>query len=467
MKCSDGTPGDLLDELMAAVGEPPAAGEADFAGSDPVFPTLFRIGDLGAATIAACAVQAARLWRRRTGRDQRVLVEVDAAAAAMRSSRYIRSEADPDGRPPVGGGGLPVYPTRDGRWIYFQRLFPHHRARFLSVLGCPDDDDSIARAVGTWDGSVLEEAVVAAGATAGLIRTHREWAKHEQGMAVANQPLLEVLKVAEGAPEPLPEGSRPLSGIRVLDLTRVLAGPTCGRTLAEHGADVLRVGTTALPDNEAMMRDTGHGKRSCALDLRSAAGAGQLRALIRRADVFVEGYRPGAIARLGFSPESVMSLRPGIVYASISAFGHAGPWRDRRGFDSVVQAVSGMADEVAQEGKPGFLPANPLDYAAGYLAAFGVMVALSRRTSEGGSFRVRASLARTGHWLDELGRVDPVLSGSRPPDLAPERRDELMISRDTPFGRLRYLAPVAQLSETPARWDGETVPLDHDRAAWW
>jgi crotonobetainyl-CoA:carnitine CoA-transferase CaiB-like acyl-CoA transferase len=257
-----------------------------------------------------------------------------------------------------------------------------------------------------------------------------------------------------------------LSGIKVLDVTRVLAGPTCGRTLAEYGAQVLRIGTPRYPDNELMMRDTGHGKRSSVVDLDTQTGLDTLRDLIQDADVFSQGYRPGALAARGFSLEEVVSHRPGIIYVSLSAFGHEGPWSDRRGFDSVVQAATGIADEIGKGGQPRSTPANPLDYATGYLAAFGVMVALGRRAREGGSYLVRLSLAQTGRWLANMPRAQESEYAARPAELPQERLDELMISRETPFGRLRYFAPFAQLSETPGRWDLPTVPLDYHEPAW-
>jgi crotonobetainyl-CoA:carnitine CoA-transferase CaiB-like acyl-CoA transferase len=189
--------------------------------------------------------------------------------------------------------------------------------------------------------------------------------------------------------------------------------------------------------------------------------------LIGAADIFVQGYRPGAVAGLGFSPDDLVDLRPGIIYVTLSAFSHEGPWQARRGFDSVVQSVSGFAHAMAQDGRPRPIPANPLDYATGYLLAFGAMVALRRRAVEGGSFVVRASLAQTGHWLSELAPLDPLVASARQPDLSSSRLDSLMTSADTPFGRLRYLAPAAQLSDTPGRWDLPTRPLDHDPPAWW
>ncbi|HEV7663598.1 MAG TPA: CoA transferase, partial [Chloroflexota bacterium] len=436
--------GALLDDLLRAAERPPGADTVQFTGADPVLPSRFPLGEAGAATIAAAALQAARLWQHRTGQTQQVSVDIDAAAAAMRSSRYLRIESPADGtnpRPPrAGGGGLGIYPTADGRWMYYQRLFPHHRARQANVLQtAPDDEAAIAAATATWTGTELEDAIVERGACAAMVRSADEWAAHGQGRALATLPLFEVLRFGHSQPEPLPAADRPLGGIRVLDLTRVLAGPTCARTLAEHGADVLRIGTLALPDNEAMMHDTGHGKRSAALDLTSAEGIARLRTLIGGADVFAQGYRPGSLASRGFGPLEVAALRPGIVYVTISAFGHTGPWRDRRGFDSVVQAASGIADDSAIDGVPRFAPANPLDYMTGYLAAFGVMVALARRAEEGGSYLVRVSLAQTGRWLSSLPRLEPSLAAAEPADLPPERLASLMMTTETPFGRLRHL----------------------------
>lgn len=465
-------PYDQLEELMQAAGEPSARDLVEFHGTDPVFPTPMRLGGLGAATIGASAVQAARLWQIRTGRMQSVRVDVDAAAIAMRASRYIKLEVAPGetariatGRTSVGGLQT-FFRTKDERWIYLQRLFEHHRIATASVLHCPDENEPLANAIAQWNAFELEDAIVKAGATCAVVRSYDEWAQHEQGKALAKLPLLEVTKIGVSAPEPLPPGDRPLSGVKVLDVTRVLAGPTSGRTLAEHGAEVLRIGTPRYPDNELMMRDTGHGKRSAVVDLATPEGAETLRALAKDAHVFAQGYRPGTIAARGFGPDDLMAMRPGIIYVTLSAFGHEGPWRERRGFDSVVQAASGIADECGNENGPRSAPANPLDYATGYMAAFGVMVALGRRAREGGSYMVRVSLAQTGRWLANMQRSTPEEYSQRPAELPQERMDELMMSRDTPFGRLRYFAPCAQLGETPGHWDRPTVPLDNDPPVW-
>jgi crotonobetainyl-CoA:carnitine CoA-transferase CaiB-like acyl-CoA transferase len=465
--------GALLAQLLELVGEPAVGAdgiEVDFAGADPVFPSVFPIGEAGAAVIAACALQVARTWRDRTGQVQSLSVDVDAAAAAMRSSRYLRPDPLPEGGP-RRLGGLSTYRTSDGRFIYFQRLFPHHNERLSKVLGVPLTEPGLSEAVARWDGAELEEAVNAGGSCAGLVRTRAQWLALPVAAEVAAVPLVDLARLSDGPRRPVAAGARPLAGLRVLDLTRVLAGPTSARALAEHGADVLRVSLPGRPDNDGMMKDTGHGKRSVELDLKSRPGAERLRELIAAADVFVQGYRPGALEALGFGAAEVAKLNPSIVAVDISAYGHRGPWRARRGFDSVVQSVNGLA--VANAGAadavsapPAFLPANPLDYTTGYLAALAALAALRRRAREGGGYQIRVSLARTGEWLWGLPRLDPAAASARPPELPTARVDELLISRETPFGRLRYLAPAAKLTVTPPTWDLPTPLPNQDEPAW-
>ena len=257
-----------------------------------------------------------------------------------------------------------------------------------------------------------------------------------------------------------------LSGTRVLDLTRVLAGPTCARTLAEHGADVLRVSRRDLADlGPPSDLDTGIGKLNTHMDLRNAAEAENMRSLIRECDVFSQSYRPGALARHGLSPEALAELRPGIVYVTLSAWGHEGPWRGRRGYDTVVQSANGMAYHPDKE-RPAFLPYSAQDYVAGYLLAFGAMVALGRRVREGGSWLVRNSLAGAGHWIRQHGLLDPGEYAHLPAELPADELQSLLMHHDAPDGRITHLAPVVRMSETPARWSRPAVPRGYNQPGW-
>jgi crotonobetainyl-CoA:carnitine CoA-transferase CaiB-like acyl-CoA transferase len=447
-------PQDALRELLA-LGN--LDGEAQFSGADPVLRTPYRVAAAGAAALAATGLAAAELWRLRTGRRQRVSVDLRAAAASLRSGYYLRVDGKPPPAPwdPMSG----FYPVRDGRWISIHCNFANHREAAMRVLGVPEDRAQANAASQAWDGLELEDAIHAAGGCAGLARSAAEWGAHPHAAAVAAQPLLEIVKLGEAPPQAPPQGERPLAGVRVLDLTRVLAGPTCAKTLAEHGADVLKITAAHLPDSGAIELDTGIGKLAAHLDLRSAQGVETLRALLRDADVFSQSYRPGALAARGFSPEEIAGMRPGIVCVSLNAWGQSGPWKDRRGFDSIVQTVSGMAYASGDPSKPKLMPCSAIDYVSGYLMAYGAMLALARRAREGGSWLVRVALARTGKWVVDRGTVDA--TGA----LAVEPAGLTMDSR-SPAGVITHLKPVVQLPETPARWARPPVPLGHHRPAW-
>ncbi|MBV9250161.1 MAG: CoA transferase, partial [Acetobacteraceae bacterium] len=317
----------------------------------------------------------------------------------------------------------------------------------------------------------LEEAIIAAKGAGGMARTKEEWAHHPQAAAVAALPLMEIVRIGDSPPEELPRGNRPLSDVRVLDLTRVLAGPTCARTLAEHGADVLKITAPHLPNLGYQEFDTGHGKLSAYLDLRDPRDQEALRGLVREADVFSQGYRPGTLGARGFSPEELAAIRPGLVYVSLCAFGHIGPWASRRGFDTVVQTVSGITIRQAEvvAGKtpgPQFYPVSAIDYCTGYLMAFGAMVALARRAHEGGSWLVRISLAQVGKWIVDLGEAPLDDVARAPTEFAPEELERWSTVTETPSGALRHLRPVVQLSETPPYWARPSVPLGYHRPEW-
>jgi crotonobetainyl-CoA:carnitine CoA-transferase CaiB-like acyl-CoA transferase len=453
-----------LQDLLTLAQREPAAAEIAITGQDPVLPTNFLLGTAGSAAIAAVGVAAADLWSVRTGRRQRVALDMRAAAAALRSDRYLRIDGKPPPNPWDRISGF--YQTRDGRWIQLHCNFPHHRDGVLALLRCDNDATAVAQAVAAWDGQPLEDALAEAQMCAGLVRSREEWSAHPQGRATAPLPLFDIIKIGDSSPAPFGTGSRPLAGIRVLDLTRVIAGPVGGRTLAEHGAEVMRIDAPHLPNIPNLVIDTGHGKLSAYLDISLGADAEKLRGLVRSADVFSQSYRPETLASRGFSPEALAALRPGIVYVTLSAYGHQGPWRLRRGFDTLVQSVSGIVHEETTGDKPQHLPAQALDYVSGYLMAFGAMVALARRAREGGSYLVRVSLAQTAQWIHRLGRLTGGIDGKRHPDLRLEDIQDLLIESETPFGRLRHVAPAVQLSETPPYWARPTVPLGFHDPVW-
>ena len=451
-----------LDRARAA--EPQITG-----GLDPILPTPFRIGETAAASLAAVGLAVSDLWELRTGRRQGVAVDLRQATASLRSGKYLAMDGSPVAaeRTPVMG----VYPAKNSRWSYLHCNFPNHRDAALGVLGVGEDREAVRKAVAQWDALELEEAIIAAKGAGGMVRSMAEWAQHPQSAAVASLPLLEIEKIGDSPPEPMPEGSRPLSGIRVLDLTRVLAGPSCARTLAEHGADVMKISGAHLPFSPSQELDTGHGKLSAHIDLREERDVETLRGLVSQAEVFSQGYRPGTLAQRGLSPQDLAKLRPGIVYVSLSAFGRVGPWAERRGFDTVVQTVSGITHRQGElfpgaEPGPQFYPVSAIDYLTGYLMAFGAMVALARRVREGGSWLVRASLAQTGRWLVDQGQVPEAELRDVSEEFTAEEIKRWSTASDVPAGRLSHLAPVLQLSETTPHWVRPTVPLGHHDPVW-
>ncbi len=458
---------DALVELLAALGRAaPEAGEVELPGEDPVLQTRFRIGEAAAIALGAVGVAVSDIWELRTGRRQQVSVDVAAAAASLLSFRFQRvvESARDGGDPPrrrEGGSVTGLYPARDGQWFLLHGSFPDTQRKALELLGCPPDRERVAVAIAQWDAQELEDEIAERGLCGARVRSAEEWAAHPQGRTLAAHAVVEVIRIGDSPPQPLGPAERPLEGIRALDRPRVLAGPTCGRTLAAHGAQVLRIGSPQLPSVPFFVMDTGHGKRSAHLHLKDPGEAERLRALVRDADVFTQGYRGDAMERLGFGPDALHELRPGLIYTSINCYGHVGEWRTRPGWEQLAQTVTGIANEHGGDESPRLLPAAATDYTTGYLAALGTLVALARRAREGGSYHVRASLSRSGMWISGLGR-----SAARGPGVDAAITDPLMTESETPYGRLRHLAPVERLSETPAHWARPTVPLGSHEPVW-
>ena len=460
------SPSQVLQTLwLAAGGDPAALDRVQLTGADPALPSSFRVGTAAQATIAAAGLAATEIWRQRAKRTQTVAADMRHAAVEFRSERYVLLDGKPHGSPWDKIAG--VYRAGDGRTVRLHTNFPHHRDGMLKLLGCDYEREAVQAALMKWQGEAFETAAAEARLVATMMRSPAEWAAHPQGQAVARLPLFEITRIGEAPAHPLPRGAeRPLSGIRVLDLTRVIAGPVCGRTLAGHGADVMRITAPHLPGLPGLDTDMGRGKLSASIDLRATDDRDWLRTLAREAHIFVQGYRPGGIAGRGFSPEALAEMRPGIVVVTLSAYGHEGPWASRRGFNSLVQNASGInvaEAEAAGVPAPKELPAQALDHATGYLMAFGAMMALARKAQEGGSWQVRVSLAQTGHWLSQLGRLQGGFDC-----LDPKRADvgDLLDEAETPFGRLTFVRHAAVLSETPAFWARPPVKLGTHAPVW-
>ena len=458
------SPASWTHDLLAALGGDASIRHAlHFSGHDPTLSTCFRVGEAAACVLAAQAVAAADLWCVRGGAPQRIEVDVHAAAASLLSFLFIR--ADGVSFPREGSATTALYRARNGQWIHLHGGFPHLHEGTLALLGCPDDAGAIAKAVAEWDTQALEDALAARGLCGARLRRAEEWRAHPQGRVLQRTPLVDVRRIGDGVPEPLRGGraARPLSGVRVLDLTRVLAGPTCARTLAEHGADVLHLRSPRLPFIEPFVIDTNPGKRSCYLDLDREPDVEQLRTLVRGADVFSQGYRGDALARRGFGPEALAELRPGIIAVSINCYGHDGPWATRPGWEQLAQTVTGMAFEHAGDETPAVVPAAVNDYITGHLAALGVLRALERRTREGGSWHVRVSLARTAMWIQSLPRT---AADASPRGIDVAALKPWLIEMDTNWGRLSRLGPITRMSETPPRWDLPPAPLGTHPPQW-
>jgi crotonobetainyl-CoA:carnitine CoA-transferase CaiB-like acyl-CoA transferase len=453
-----------LSDLWQLAGLPRAAlACADLSGGDPVFPSSFRVATAAQSSIAAAALAACEVGHVRGTARQRVAVDARHAAAECLGWFSI------DGREPqIWDKFSGLYRARDG-WVRVHANFRHHREGALRLLGLEPqaaDRSAAEQAMAQWSAFEFEDAAAQAGLVAYALRSFAEWDATEQGRALASQPLLTITRIGDASPlalPPLAQDQRPLEGIRVLDLTRILAGPVGGRALAAYGADVMLVNAPHLPNIEAIA-DTSRGKRSALVDLRDAAGRAAMDQLVEGAHVFVQGYRPGALQALGYGPEALALRRPGVVVVSLSAWGDQGPWKQRRGFDSLVQTATGFnlaeAEAFGHPARPRPLPMQILDEASGYLIAFGAAAALRRQQLEGGSWHVQVSLAQTGHWIRGLGRV-PEGFAVTAPSLQPWLHAE-----DSGFGRLCALRHSAQLGRTPAAWSRPSVPPGHSPPRW-
>ena len=411
------------------------------------FSAPFRFPTAAAAALGFAAAAAAEIWRFRGGDRQSISVDLKSAAVSLAAHTIVRLNGSLLPEPKDGTATTGFYQTNDRRWLYLRGGFPHLARRTLDLLNARDEPPAVTAAVAKWNGVALENALAFMGLTGSLVRSREEW----QMLAVPPQPPIVLRKIGDAPPFRPAAHAMPLGDLRVLDLTRLTAGAAATATLASHGAQVLRVVSPRLPDPAEYA--FGAGKRVTELDLKKPGDAEILRHLVREAQVFVDAYRPGALAGLGFSPASLAHIAPGLITVSLSAY--YGPWAPQRGFEDVVQAATGMAAEqgsflAAQRGKPreilpALVSAPVLSVLTGYLAAAGVAAALLRRIREGGSWHVDVSLAATAAWLLTLGRIDAVADALAPRD----GLDPYLYSCETRDGWFELLGPVVRLDKTP------------------
>lgn len=470
--------GNAWKELMMIRGREVEEGEVEVIPSAPLYKTPFKVKEVTSQILAAKAVAANDLWELKKGRRQKISVEEKYAAALnLQGTGQTRVKNENGEYVPIPNSTefahmvskTQPWECKDGRWFLPHFNLPHLNARVLDVLQCEDTAEAVKEAVAQWNAAELDQAVADAHASGGIVFTPEEWLSHPVGKLLAQKPVVEIEKIGESKPIPLPEGGEaPLSGIRVLDMTRILAGPTCGIGLVEHGADDLMVTAQKLPQVPAFVRDTSHGKKSCFLDYTIPEEAEQLKKLLSGADVFIEGYRPHSVEKHGFDPKSVSDIRPGIIYVTVNCYGDEGAYGDRAGWDQCAQAVTGMCvqqGEAEGTGIPTLSPVFVCDFLTGLLGSYGAMLALARRAKEGGSYHVKVSLCKSAMLLQREGirAIDP----NAPGELTFEESEPYVVyDNDTIYGDLCTLGPVIKMSETQPAWYGTTPPLGSSEPDW-
>ena len=457
----------LVRELWRLLGGDPGGPDAlTLTGPPGGLPSVFDVDGLAAATTGLATLAVAELAGLRNGTPPpEVAVQRRHASEAFAGEQLLRPEGWQ--LPPVWDPIAGVHATSGG-YIRLHTNYPWHRAAALRVLGLPDDPglaaERVAAAVRPLAAAELESRLVAEGGCAAELRAGADWERHPQGMAVAAEPVLGRSVAAPAAVDAGlrgPSGPRPLDGVRVLDLTRVIAGPVATRTLAAWGCDVLRIDPPGFPEVPAVLPEVTGGKRCAAVDLRSAGGRRTLARLLGEAHVLVHGLRPGALDRLGFGASELRRLNPALVVVTHDAYGWSGPWAGRRGFDSLVQFSIGIAAAgAAARGtpEPVLLPVQALDHGTGYLLAAAACRGLSELLSNGRPGLFRASLTGTARLLT----ARPVPGGlDAPPPAWPDGDLE---PAATAWGPVRRVPPVGTIGGRPGQWDPPPGPLGRDAA---
>ncbi len=436
-------------------------------GIAPPFDSRHKLTVAAASAIGACALAVEDWWHLSSGQHQTVGIDWMQAASSLNPGHFQTQS----------GYALPAlslltelkadfYKTSDQRWFFPIGSYPHLRDGVLDLLQCANSASALGAAIGQWKAEELEEAFAERKLPGVFARTTPEWRRHPQGQLLDSTAVITIEKIGDSEIELPTAQNRPLENLRVLDMGHVIAGPIVARTLAEHGAQVLRLSPPMRQDPFRQTIDTNIGKRTAFLDLGSQRDLLQARQLISGADVVVQSWRTESMKNKGLGPEEAAAIRPGIIYVSVSAFGDQGPWAKRGGFEQLGQIVSGIALDEGGPDRPRLVATYLLnDYLTGYLGATGAMLALIRRAKEGGSYHVKVSLTRTSMWVQSLGLLTEPDARARGKHFA-EYLQPVLERRESAYGVLEQLPPVAQFSKTKAYWSLPPSPTGAHQPLW-
>jgi crotonobetainyl-CoA:carnitine CoA-transferase CaiB-like acyl-CoA transferase len=460
-----------LDALLSNVelSRAEAGATVSFRGQDPILPAAHRLGACIGVPIMAGAVAAVAFHRQRGGPGQDLQLDLRRAVHGINPSAFWQPtlNGEPAPHPLLVDNPFLITPyrTADDRWVMASGVLPHLAAKWCRFLDVPPDPARVAQAIANWDAFDLEDAATASGLPVCVVRSPAEWLGHEQGAFLADQPVISIERIGDASVRDFGPAERAFDGVRVLSFTHAVAGPTVGRTLAEHGADALCATRPNDYEHEFIYSEANIGSRSAYIDLDSPTGQHRALALLADADIVVNNHRSGSLERLGLDPHQLSQSHPGLIYVSVTCYGSAGPWAQRGGFDMNGSAASGLMTLEGTESEPS-LPVTALinDYITGYMGAIGATAALIKRATEGGSWHVTVNLTKSAMWCGSLGLVDPELAGC---DEEHSLAQPLAYDAPSPLGEVHMLAPPVHFSQTPAAWpDPVLVPRGSSHPQW-
>lgn len=465
-----------LDMILAAIGKREAdyKGKVTIKGKDPVLASRHRFGELMAAAQTALGMGLSDLWELRGGKPQSVTTDVRNAVHQHHGIAFMRQNGRQLPFTDYGSGAgvdspmsAEFYPTRDGRFVKIELFYPRLRDAMFKVLKCAPTQRAVEAAIMQRDGEALELAIREETGAIGMVRSAQEWLAHPVGRRLAAKPIVEIEKIGDSDPIPLPKGgAKPLEGIRVLDCTHVIGGPVTGRTLAEFGADVLHLSRPNYPDHVNWRLETDIGKRAAYCDFDNEDDTRRFFELLQNADIFTCSYLN--LDQRGISPKRLAISKPGIISHELRCFDFEGEWANFRGFDMLAVAVSGYVDAEGAVDAP-IMPLQVIfaDYLAAYVGSAAITAALHRRAIEGGSYQVRISLTRMCMWAQEIGLLDGnALDGALSfADIVKETNLPLA-KIDSPFGEITYLPSLIDMPDIKPGFVRGTQPLGSSLLEW-